>query len=152
DAVVWRQARAAWLLNFGAGEQDVARAAGMLNDIIRAAPQRVQPHVLLARAQDRLGNATLAPEQMQIAEKLHPGATAITLEVAQRLAAEGDRAGAKERLDRVLAAPGSTAADQRLAAAILAQIGESDAAAKALEKLKQDSGGGDLLLAQLCAR
>src|SRR6185369_3060936 len=71
-AVIWRQARAGWLLSFADDDKDVAKAAALLNEVTAAAPERVDPPLLLARAQDRLGNPTAAREQVQVAEKLRP--------------------------------------------------------------------------------
>jgi tetratricopeptide (TPR) repeat protein len=151
--ITWRLARARFLLDSQEQQRDAALAASLLNDVIRMAPTRVEPQLMLAEAMDRLNNPTGAIARLIAAADLNPDTPEIALELADRLIRlRNDPERARLYLERVLTSPTATSEHRRHAAGVLVQLGEVDRAVALLESDGRIAGEPDLLYAMLCWR
>ena len=135
-AVNWRLARARWILD-GASDGDtqaLVRAATLLGDLSREYPGLSEPRLLLSRCLVRLRNVREAIDQLDAVVRSNPQHLPACIEVADLLQAQGDYAGARPYLDRVLADDSASGQHTVAAARMLARGGEVAAALVALER------------------
>ena len=151
QGVAWRVAKGRWLLDFATDTAGTNEACDLLIEATKLSPDLVEARVQLARALERADKTNDAITQLSAAADLSPSSTSINLSLAQLFQSRGDFERAREQLARVTATRLSNMEQRRLAAALLAQQGESQQAIDLLEEAdrqtSQDSSG--LLLAEL---
>ncbi|MGH7214205.1 MAG: tetratricopeptide repeat protein, partial [Tepidisphaeraceae bacterium] len=148
DGIAWKLARAAWLLGGStpgggattvnaapANDRDVAEAINLLNDIVRSAPTLVRPRLLLARALREVNNPGGAVQQLKAAAELNPRSPEIAVDFAQILQLEGRVDEARAQLNRIANNPTLTNEQRTRVAALLAQLGDNEAALKLLKSI-----------------
>lgn len=140
NSLVWRLARAKWLLNAPPQQRDPGQASSLLRDVISQAPDEVQPRLLLAQAQEQLGLLPLAVRELRAAAELQPESHAITLELARLNQSMRHFRSAREELDQVINSPAATDQERRQAGAMLARQGAHDQALAVFEQLAADEG------------
>ncbi len=148
----WRTARARWMMSGASSQQDLERAAQLLNDVIQKAPTSGEARFMLAQVLERLGKIDPAINELNAAANQDPGNNQVALYLARLLQAKNEFDKARAILDRVAQAQ-STSADQRRQAALLrAQGGDTAGALELLKKTDEDdagSGRSELLKAVL---
>jgi tetratricopeptide (TPR) repeat protein len=149
DGVTWRVARARWLLNSDNVERDAARASVMLTDIVQKSPDLLEPHILLAAAQEKLNNNPAAVEQLVMATNISADNPNLLLELARLRVVSGDTENGRAALNRAMKLIGSNLALRRQAASIQLLMGDTDSAVALLADEKQEPS---LLLAELYLR
>jgi tetratricopeptide (TPR) repeat protein len=158
DGLLWKQERARWLIHGGQDtrERDVAEAVHILNEIVSAAPQLVEPRLLLGVAYHELGNTTGALEQYQKVLELNPRLVEMQLAVAQMLREQGQTVEALQRANeiyqRVQNRSVSLTTEQRgQLSQLLASLGQHNRATEVLASAPdgQDSLQNMLQLAEL---
>jgi tetratricopeptide (TPR) repeat protein len=155
DGTTWQLARARWILNAPApADSEIAAAAAMLEQVVRAAPRSASAHVMLAQAMERLGNLTRAEEQLRLASDVAPGNAWITLQLARLSQKQGRPDESLRQLDKILATGDLSPEDIEQAAYLLAVQGDARRGAELLQpstSTARPRRQGLLLLAQLYA-
>ncbi len=107
DGSVWRIADARWIMQ-GAllkataseREQELVKAASILNDVTRRLPNVVQTHLLLGECMFRLNNKSEAMKELTEADRLDPTSLDVILQLVSLLQSTGDFASARPYMDR----------------------------------------------------
>jgi tetratricopeptide (TPR) repeat protein len=147
DGIVWKVARAKWILAGRPDEKDLVKASQLLNEAIRVDGDGVETRVLLAQVLERLGNTAGASEQMGVAAQKDGGSAPVVLQYARLLQARGNAGQARQQLDKLLE-QGKLSPEQKTAAAILLlQQGASDRALPVLKSIETPSDEVQMLLA-----
>ncbi|MGE5612392.1 MAG: tetratricopeptide repeat protein [Bacillota bacterium] len=100
-AIYWRVARAALLSQANASNDDLSKAAKLLNEVIAADPEYVEARSMLASVYDRMRNIPAAIEQITAALKIKPDAPELLLELARLYQSVPDYPRAREQMDRL---------------------------------------------------
>lgn len=151
----WRIYRARWLITGRGADNDYAQALSLLDNVISASPDLVEPRLLAAVSHERLGNFTQAIEQLAATVNLRPMLVAPRLDYARLLLDQGQTVAAAGQLDRVLAQPDLDPALRRQATALLARSGRVQQAIAILESMVETDPADQqslLLLANLYRR
>lgn len=153
NGAAWRLARARWMLGEpNASNRNFARAAVLLNDVIRVSPSLVEPRVLLARCMEGLNNIEAAIEQYTIVSEIDPDLKMANMELARLLQVRGEYERAREKLKPVLGSRSLTSTERQQVASLLTRQGEIGPAISLLEKTGDATGADRLLLAELYLR
>ena len=154
--VTWRTARARILLDDPAApEQDLSEAMGLLESVVRTAPENVAARLIYAKCQERLGSLDAAEEQLSAAAALAPEDPWIKMESARLAQRRGRPDDARRKLDEVLTTEGLAPEQLEKAAFLLASQGDVGRSADLLERLNTSPSANQdsrFLLAQLYAR
>lgn len=151
----WRIYRARWLIGGSGSDSDYTQALSLLDNIMSASPDLVEPRLLAAVCHEQLGNFTQATEQLATAVNLRPTLLAPRLDYARLLLDQGQNVVATNQLDHVLAQADLVPALRRQAAALLARAGRIQRATAILEQMSEhdpDDQQSLLLLANLYRR
>lgn len=131
----------------GVPPQRLSEVVDRLTELLRTSPGNSAARVLLARAQERLGNTAQAIEQLRSVPATAPEATPARLMLAELLQRNGDFAAAERALQEALERGQMGANELRGAAVLRAEQGD---ARGALELLSRSGGDKpDLMRVQL---
>jgi tetratricopeptide (TPR) repeat protein len=151
----WRLYRARWLIGGPGGDNDFVQALTLLDNVISASPDLVEPRLLAAICHERLGNFSRAVEQLSTAVNLRPTLMAPRLDYARLLLDQGQTVVAISQLDQVLAQTDLDPVLRRQAAALVARAGRLQRAIAILEQMAEHDPADQqtlLLLANLYRR
>ena len=152
DSIGWKIERARYLLGSEDPEAASRQAAELLQEVIAAAPNRVEPYRLLARCQQLRGNNTEAARSLERAANLAPDDTRIQFQLGQLLHTEGQYTTARLPLLRVARNEQADPGLRLYALSLLFDAGEVDTLIPILEGLQNRYAAMNqqgLLLAQL---
>jgi Tfp pilus assembly protein PilF len=156
DGLNWRIARARWLMDRAAPADGAVRAALLLTEVTRTAPEVLMPRLLLADCLEQLGNFRGAIDQLAAAANLQPDAPEITMKLGWLLHQQGETGRSRLYLDQVLANPAASTEQLTAAADLVAAQGDPEHALRSLEPRLTaggaERGGADLTLASLYLR
>jgi tetratricopeptide (TPR) repeat protein len=150
EGVTLKIARARWLLEENAGEQPVVDASVLLGEVLRAAPDLIEPHRLQATAFARLKNYSGAVEQLKLASTLEPlvappdrpaaESVAIALDLARLLTQQKRYSDARAYLDALAQQRDYLSRSDRLdVAALLSEQADPNAALALLDSSSQQA-------------
>lgn len=139
EALLWKQEEARWLLGSPDKSRDSAQAAAILTEIIRRSPTLSEPRVLLAIAQENLGNIDRAIEQLQAAAERSPDPR-ISMDAARLLQSAGRFEEAGDYLKRAAKSPMLNPQGREQLALMFEQQGDPN---QALNILQQAGGGNN---------
>ncbi|MDX1565333.1 MAG: tetratricopeptide repeat protein, partial [Phycisphaeraceae bacterium] len=131
--VEWKVARSR-LLIFNGNPDDLQKALSLLRPVVKQAPYRTRPRLLLATVLQRQGDFDGAAAQLKILKGLRPQDSQVVLDLAELRLAQGDRHRAEQLIDRLLNKPHVPAADRYRSAMLLARLGRFDRALAICEK------------------
>lgn len=154
EGTLWKIEHARWLLGSDR-EKDHSDAVRTLADLVRTSPTLVEPRLLLAAALEKIDNTSGAIKELRVAAEQQPGSSAIAMELARLLQAQGKFEDALVYLDRAAKHDALDVPTRRQVAAMLAHQGEVDRAVTLLKAAAQKNAldnPGLLLLAQLQRR
>lgn len=141
----WRTHRARWLLENGTGEKELAEAISLLNEVVSASENQIEPRRLLAKALMKANNYGGAIDQLKIAaERSSSPAVLLELVRAMHKAAQFDQA--KEYLNRLARLPNPRPEVRREVARLYAEQGELQ---QAIDLLDDAAGTDNAAAAQL---
>lgn len=156
DSLVCALARAQLLIENRGSDADDRDIAETLKRIITTHPSLPQPRLLLAAYLERAGKIDEAIDQLQLAANSNPDLVSLAMRLSELYRKKGDYDRAKTYAERVAASKGSTPAEVRAAAQMLAGLGDNAEAVSALEQLSAQptvdatsSVGDELMLAGL---
>jgi tetratricopeptide (TPR) repeat protein len=144
QGLAWRLAKVRWLIEGDNIKKDAQEAAGLLTDILRAMPDRVEPRLYFASCMEALGNPEGAIENLNIAANLAPDSNFIAINLARLQQSQGDFEHARQNIDRVAKSPNATPGDLKQVAYFLAKQGDTSAAIANLVQSYVMVGQGDL--------
>jgi tetratricopeptide (TPR) repeat protein len=150
NSLVCDLARARLLVEDRQSDSDDAEVAQILPRMIAAYPGLPEPRVLWAQSLQRAGKPSDAIDQLQLAVEANPQLASLSIALARVYQSRGDRDHASQLLERALRAQVHGPEQVRQAAAMLAEMGETQPALDALAQLKNNAGiDDDLTRAQL---
>lgn len=154
DSLVCALARAELLIENRGSDADDRAIAETLKQIIASHPSLPQPRLLWAAYLERAGKFDEAIDQLQIAANSNPDLASLAIKLSDLYRKKGDYDRSRTYAQRVAASKGSAPAEVRIAAQMLADLGDQAEAVSALERLTAHpasstgpSNGDELMLA-----
>ena len=149
----WRIGEARRLLAKSSTQNDLAEAARILNFVIDHSPDRVEPRVLLAAAQQQMGNNLEARSNLRWVNEKKPGDLGVYLALAQLEIDLGNNIGARDLMEEVVKSTEQMTKEQIPPAIDMAKnclkVQELDRFLRRLYNTEKLSKKGTLVLAQL---
>ena len=145
----WRLAQGRMYIQCARNQDDYVKGSLELSKLVKDVPGLAEPHVLLARALDRLGRADGAIEHLQTATQLDPSSASTGLDFAAQLVRHGEFDRAQIELDRI--SPLLNSVERRRAGASLyAGANAPEKGAALMEQTRGDTTATkDLFMAML---
>lgn len=139
--MLWRIAQARLVLESEhATEQEAARAALLLGEVVRRAPALIEPRLLLARSFEALGDVGMAMEQLRAAYQREPHMQPVALELARLLLDRDEKVQALALIEGVIDNDATNVEHLQQAAVMLVRLRDWNQAAAALTRALEAGG------------
>jgi len=133
--VMWRFARAKYLLEQSPDDDDRVEAALLLTELTREEPDFLDAHILLAHCRYEMHDTQRALEQLTDAADIAPKNADVALELVRMLEETGNFTESRKYTDRISQLSTLTAAQRRTTAVMMSNEGDWSGAVAMLESL-----------------
>ena len=151
DGLMWRVARARWLIDPASPPRaDVEASASLLNEVLKSSPDYADAHFLLARCLEMLGDLDGAINHMGVAVSRSPGSTPAAVQLVRLEQAAGHFEKANDLLEQLARRNIGDAQQRRQLGILFAQAGKTQRAMEFLDPIENATANApDLLTASL---